>query len=118
MGNMDINGRFQRFRDSLIKDVYDWVIGNGGKIELHDARIALEFTSVLYYSDVMGTVNGISLTACPEEPDIVVFTYKTPQWCEENSDYIEVNAETTECEVKLDELSSNELFNILITINL
>lgn len=115
---MDINGRFQRFRDSLIKDTYDWVLGNGGKIDLHGADIALEFTSVLYYNDVIGTVAGVSLTATADRPDMVTFTYLTPGWCESNSDYIDVNEGPAEHEVCLDELSSNELYNILKTINL
>ena len=118
MGNLDIDGRFQRFRDSLIKDAYDWTIGNGGKIDLQEAKIALEFTSVLYYNDVLGEVEGLSLSATPEEPDKVVFTYRTPEWCEDNSDYIEQGYGPEEHEVALDELSSNELYNILKTINL
>lgn len=115
---MDINGRFQRFRDSLIRDTYDRVLRGGGRIDLHGADIALEFPSVRNFNDVIGTVSGLSLTAVAERPGSVTFTYMTPGWCESNSDYIDVDDDPAEHEVCLDELSSNELYNILKAINL
>lgn len=116
MKKIDINERFQQFRDSLIADTYEWVMGNGGIIYLNDAQVALEFTSVRNYNDVIGTVTGKSLVAAADEPNKVTFVYQTPQWCESNSDYIDVNEDSAEHEVALDELSSNELYNILKSI--
>lgn len=118
MDKLDINGRFQRFRDSLIKDAYDLILSNGGKIDLHGVSIELKFPSVLYYNDVIGTVSGISLTASAKVPGKVTFKYMTPSWREDNSDYIDVGEEETDNEVALDEFSSNELYNILKTINI
>ena len=115
---MDINERFQRFRNSLISDTYEWVMGNNGIIYLHDAQVAMEFTSVRNYNDVIGSVTGISLVASADEPNKVKFVYRTPEWCESNSDYIDVNEDSAEYEVDLDELSANELYNILKTITL
>lgn len=118
MEKINVNERFQAFRDSLIADTYQWVMGNAGIVYLNEAEVALEFTSVRNYNDVIGTVNGISLVASADEPNKVTFIYRTPEWCESNSDYINVNEDSAEHEVGLDELSANELYNILKIITL
>lgn len=109
----DVNTRFQEFRDSLIAQVLDLVTRAGGRIDLGGGSVALEFTSVLYYNDVLGDVRAESLTVSEEDPSRVVFTYVTPQWCEDNSDYIKEGYGEEEHGVALDELSANELYNIL-----
>ena len=118
MGNMDIEGRFQRFRDSLIRDVYEWTVGNGGAIELHDAQVTLEFDSLMYYSDVLGDVVGKRLSASADRPYEVIFTYETPEWSAYTIDYIEYGIGPEEHDVALSDLSITELYNILKYINL
>lgn len=113
----DVNARFQDFRDSLSAEVLNMVRKAGGRIDLGGGSVALEFTSVRYYNDVLGDVMAVSLTLSEEEPDRVMFTYVTPEWCEDNSDYIEEGDDETEYKVALDELSANELYNILKLIN-
>lgn len=118
MERIDINDRYQKFRESLISDTYEWIMGNGGIVYLNDAEVTLEFPSVRNYNDVLGTVYGKSLVAAADEPNKVTFCYTTPQWCEFNSDYIDTNEDSAEHEVDLDELSSDELYNVLKVITL
>ena len=114
----DVNARFQDFRDTLSAEVLDMIRKAGGRIDLGGGSVALEFTSVRYYNDVLGDVMAVSLTLSEEEPDRVLFTYVTPEWCENNSDYIDEGDDEAEHEVALDELSANELYSILKLINI
>ena len=118
MEKMDINDRYQKFRNSLISDTYQWIMGNGGIVYLKDAEVTLGFTSVRNGNDILGAVYGKSLVASADEPDKVTFCYRTPEWCESNSDYIDIDEDSAEYEVDLNELSSDELYNVLKIITL
>ena len=113
----DVNTRYNEFRGKLISDLYAHVLERGGEIKFDGKTIELKFSGLKYYEDVLGSVTLLSLTATPHTPDKVSISYKLPQWCEDNANYVEYESSEEIIHDTLDNFSADELFNIINAID-
>lgn len=113
----DISTRYNEFRNSLISDLYAHVLERGGEIRFEGKAIELKFSGQKYYEDVLGSVTPVSLTATAHTPDTVTFSYRLPEWCEDNANYVEYESSSEVVVTTLDTFSADELFNIISAID-
>lgn len=101
---LDINKRFQEFRDALTGDVYDALMEIGGTLDMGNASAKLIFDNLTdeYVDEEFRAVEALSLRADKERKGTVILTAV---------DCSEEEPETVEWD--LSELSADELYNLL-----
>lgn len=101
---LDINKRFQKFRNSLTGDIYDALMEIGGTLDMGNVSVKLIFDNLTdeYVDEEFRAVEALSLRADKERKGTVILT---------TVDCSEEEPETVEWD--LSELSADELYNLL-----